>query len=98
MHSDQKEANLEMSIVSKKTNSENFRNSMELNQINEEEDDNNLAVIKSGRSISLVSPPDLNGFNSIQKRVSSIMSLGDVGGVFVLEENSSKKGIWYDLS
>ncbi|XP_031623606.1 monocarboxylate transporter 7-like [Contarinia nasturtii] len=84
INSDKKD--VEIDVVSK----------TELDKINEE-DDNEMMPIKSERSISYVLPQDLNDFNSIQKRVSSIMSLGDVRGVFVLEEKLAKKGIWQKI-
>lgn len=60
---------------------------------NEESDQSNM---KYERSKSLVSPQDLDAFDPIRKRISSIMSLGEWGGALYSHDSfeSVKNGKW----
>lgn len=60
---------------------------------NEESDQSNM---KCERSKSLISPQDLDGFDPIRKRISSILSLGEWGGALYSHDSleSLKNGKW----
>lgn len=60
---------------------------------NEESIQSNM---KYERSKSLISPQELDGFDPIRKRISSIMSLGEWGGAIYSHDSleSVKNGKW----
>ncbi|XP_055300045.1 monocarboxylate transporter 6-like [Sitodiplosis mosellana] len=60
--------------------------------------DSGTQLIRSERSKSIDVTQTLDGFDPITKRISSIMSFGDLGGAVIMAETSNNKnGKWYTL-
>ena len=83
-------------IKTKLTSSNNEYRHGEVGLIDGTKNDNSDArCIKSERSKSFDITQSFDRFDPIRKRISSIMSIGDLGGNIILVETSNKKdGKW----
>lgn len=92
MNSNEKEDEVKITVASE----DESKAKVSLEDI--EKDDKVTQLIQSERSKSIDTTQKFEGFDPINKRISSIMSLGDLGGAVILEDLTIKNGKWYNLT